>query len=125
TRAMNTSTLLRHPFVLFFILALLMLAPLAWLFADNLVDNTDLMVYMFSGKEFARQFWGGEFYPRWLMRLNDGLGAPIFYYYPPMAFWLGSLWPLPDNAGLWQLWMGLVVGTFASGVTCWLWLKNK
>src|SRR5882724_3840636 len=35
---------------------------------------------------FSTQFWGGDLYPRWLMGMNEGLGSPVFYYYPPIPF---------------------------------------
>lgn len=41
--------------------------------------------------EFARQFANGNLYPRWLSQSWDGLGAPTFYHYPPLFFWLTAL----------------------------------
>src|SRR6185503_11624055 len=33
----------------------------------------------------------GTLYPRWLPGSHDGLGAPVFYYYPPLAFYPAGL----------------------------------
>src|SRR5882672_9647668 len=40
---------------------------------------------------FSTQLWAGDLYPRWLMGMNEGLGSPVFYYYPPVPFFLTSL----------------------------------
>jgi hypothetical protein len=37
--------------------------------------------------QFAQQLRAGVVYPRWLPASHDGLGAPVFYYYPPLAFY--------------------------------------
>src|SRR5882724_12268628 len=41
--------------------------------------------------QFSTQLWAGDFYPRWLIGMNEGLGSPVFYYYPPAPFFLTSL----------------------------------
>src|SRR3979409_34623 len=48
--------------------------------------------------QFSTQLWAGDLYPRWLMGMNEGLGSPVFYYYPPVAFFLTSL-PKPIFPG--------------------------
>lgn len=41
--------------------------------------------------QFAQQLRAGMLYPRWLPASHDGLGAPVFYYYPPLAFYPAGL----------------------------------
>lgn len=41
--------------------------------------------------QFAGQLRAGMLYPRWLPASHDGLGAPVFYYYPPLAFYPAGL----------------------------------
>lgn len=52
---------------------------------------------------FARSFWQGDLYPRWLPDLNYGLGSPAFFIYPPLSQWLPALlnpiWPGDAAAG--------------------------
>jgi hypothetical protein len=46
-------------------------------------------------EEFTRAFALGAIYPRWLAGSWDGLGAPTFYHYPPLFFWVAALIRLP------------------------------
>lgn len=41
--------------------------------------------------QFAEQFRAGILYPRWLADSFNGLGAPTFYFYAPLTFWLDAL----------------------------------
>src|SRR5258708_22156635 len=41
--------------------------------------------------QFADQFRAGVLYPRQLPDSFDHLGAPTFYFYPPIAFWVDAL----------------------------------
>src|SRR4051812_17456300 len=41
-------------------------------------------------EEFSRQLRDGEWYPRWLTESNGGLGSPIFFFYPPLGYYLGA-----------------------------------
>lgn len=38
--------------------------------------------------QFTALLREGTLYPRWLPQSYDGLGAPVFYFYPPLAFYL-------------------------------------
>lgn len=76
---------------------------------------------------FSRQLWAGEFYPRWLMDSNGGLGSPAFFYYPPVPYYCTSLFrPFfgSDPAGWHQLGAGAALALILSGLTCWLWLRR-
>jgi hypothetical protein len=48
---------------------------------------------------FSEQFWSGDNYPRWLIGMNGGLGSPVFFYYPPVPYFLTSLliWLVPTR----------------------------
>lgn len=76
---------------------------------------------------FSGQFWQGDWYPRWLMDLNGGLGSPAFYYYPPVPYFFTSLLrPLfgGDAAGWHQLGAGAVLALVVSGLGMWWWLRR-
>src|SRR4051812_38568451 len=74
--------------------------------------------------QFAEQLRQGILYPRWLPLSHGGLGSPVFYYYPPLAFFLGSIFSL---AGL-TPYASLIAAFFAayalSGVAMYAWLRN-
>jgi len=58
------------------------------------VDGHDFWAHTTWGGHFSRQFWEGEFYPRWLIDHNEGLGSPTFFFYPPLPSWL-TAWLVP------------------------------
>ena len=45
-------------------------------------------------KQFSGELARGEIYPRWLPDSFSGLGAPVFYFYPPLAFYAVALFDL-------------------------------
>ncbi len=58
--------------------------------------------------------------------MNEGLGSPVFFYYPPTPYWITSLLqPLTGNDPLgwrplaWSCCLGLIL----SGVSCFFWLR--
>ena len=66
-------------------------------------------------------------YPRWLDRSFDGFGAPVFYFYPPLAFYAtGAVHYL--TAGLLStfqdIWVVATLALFASGLAMRAWLKE-
>ncbi len=76
---------------------------------------------------FARQFWLGDLYPRWLVEGDNGMGQPTFYYYPPLAYWIGALlrgpgqgWMTVDQA----LGFALLLGRLWAGVFTFVWLRR-
>lgn len=86
-------------------------------YGDDSISNAILY------REFARQFWSGELYPRWLQDLNGGLGNPTGFYYPPLSYWLTScLRPLFKEDPLRQLGLSAVFAVVASGIAVYYWL---
>ena len=77
--------------------------------------------------QFSSQLWKGEFYPRWLINENSGLGGPVFFYYGPVPYYISSiLRPSFQNdlLGWHQLGLSAVFGLIASGFGTYLWIKN-
>ncbi|MFC4594673.1 YfhO family protein [Sphingobium tyrosinilyticum] len=74
---------------------------------------------------FGEQMAAGHLYERWLPNSFEGLGAPTFYFYPPLAYWVsGGLHALGlsvpqaiNGAGLLLL--------IASGLTMHAWLSAR
>lgn len=76
---------------------------------------------------FSQQFWQGELYPRWLSGMNDGLGSPAFFYYPPLPYWITSLLHpfVPNDPAGWRaLGISAFMGLALSGIGCFLWLHR-
>jgi len=95
-------------------LALLMLALLGLvltapaLFAEPMTYASFWIDHVWID-QFAAELARGSLYPRWLPRSHDGLGAPVFHYYAPLAFYAGAAFKL---AGLSAY--GAVIATFAA-----------
>lgn len=78
-------------------------------------------------QHFAAQFWAGDLYPHWLLDMNGGLGSPVFFYYPPVAYYLTSLLkPLFSSEvyGWQQLGWSATLALCASGLCGYAWLKR-
>jgi hypothetical protein len=43
---------------------------------------------------FSDQLFHGDLYPRWLAGYNGGLGSPSFYFYPPVPYYVASMFRL-------------------------------
>ena len=41
-------------------------------------------------QQFTSLIATGNLWPRWLPWSHGGLGAPVFYFYGPLAFWLAA-----------------------------------
>jgi len=78
----------------------------------------------------AAQFWQGEVYPRWLARMNSGLGSPALFVYAPLPYFapalLRPLLRLPVNASRESLELGISIwlAIALSGVAAYLWLRT-
>ena len=105
------------------LVALLLVSP-HWLkgFPDghNLVHNVSWQ------ESFTAQLFEGELMPRWLFGLWDGLGAPVFYFYAPLPFYLFSLvafFPFSEE-GLVTLSVGHIALFFLSGFAFYAWMRR-
>ena len=73
-------------FGLLFIAGLALLPAMIWgpSMGHSLGNN---LVWLSS---FDAGIWRGEIYPRWLPELWFGAGAPDFFFYGPLPFWISS-----------------------------------
>jgi hypothetical protein len=82
-------------FAIIFIASLLMMLPYWMQYAFATPVYKDIVFFSQLISAFSEQFWSGDIYSRWLVSLNGGLGAPVFLYYSPGAYYLASiLYPL-------------------------------
>jgi hypothetical protein len=102
------------------LVSLLLIAPqLIW--GPGFSDSSDYNASWTAGMREA--ILAGES-PRWLSGAYDGLGSPVFYFYPPLSFvGTGALASI-------GLPVGAALNTFAflallfSGASMWLWLRR-
>jgi hypothetical protein len=88
-------------------------------------DSWDIRFHSLWTRNFSDQLWAGEFYPRWLSRINDGLGSPYFFYYSPLAYYLASLFQgFRTPTGLAQISIASITLLFLSGLACYHWLLD-
>lgn len=76
---------------------------------------------------FAEQLRGGDQYPRWLIDMNEGFGSPVFFFYPPVPYYLTNLlYPFfPNDPHGWHhLGIYVSLSLIASGLCAYSWLRR-
>ncbi len=115
---------MRHPAFVLAIATAALLAPS--LLLGTLPNNSSAQNVLWAD-QFSAQFRAGILYPRWMPDSFDGLGAPTFYFYPPLPFWIDALLSvvtgnvLPVSYRLSIAWALLL---WASGGAMYLWLRS-
>jgi len=87
----------------------------------------DTRTHLVWAEHFARQLAAGELYPRWLADVGDGFGAPVFFFYGPLAHYAAAaLQPLlPGPTGLpWRLAVTGWLAVCASALAAYAWLRR-
>src|SRR6476469_8300516 len=87
--------------------------------------NDNLQVYWVWADQFTAELARGNLYPRWLPDSYAGLGAPVFYFYPPLAFYLAALFGLTGISTYASLIAAFGVAFAASGIASWSWLRGQ
>ena len=79
-------------------------------------------------QQFADQLRGGEWYPRWLTDSNGRLGSPMFFYYPPLGYYLTAplmfLWPASASAAWHCLGVSSALVLVLSGIIAYFWMAR-
>ena len=114
-----------NPFLVVFLVSTLVMIPA--LLAGAMRHGVDSIFHARWMRSFSQQFWSGEFYPRWLMDLNDGFGSPAFFIYPPFSqFVTAILHPLVSDPSAAAMLLGISawLAVVISGIACFLWLRK-
>lgn len=112
----------RHaPIMLIVAVAMILMVP-AWL-AEPLVRDSFWIDFVWAD-QFSAQLRDGILYPRWLPQSHDGLGAPVFYFYPPLAFYLTGLFSLLGLSTYASVIAAFGAALAASGMAMFVWLKG-
>lgn len=75
--------------------------------------------------QFTSELAKWNLYPRWLPQSHGGLGSPVFYYYPPLAFYLIGLFGLCGLSTYASIIAAFFSGFVASGFAMHAWLKDS
>lgn len=74
--------------------------------------------------QFAEQLRAGTLYPRWLPLSHGGLGAPVFYYYPPISFYIAGLLAAVGVPTYFAVLGAFSTALWLSGFAMYQWLKG-
>lgn len=90
----------------------------------------DLFFHSLWSTNFSTQLINGDLFPRWLMNLNAGCGEPTFYFYPPLVYYLNSLFHLLNLPAIYTTsgWIEMVLTgqiiLILAGYFCFIWLHS-
>jgi len=116
------------------------LHPVAWIVAAGAILALPVLLFGFphrTGDGAQHEIWyanfiaelaGGEVYPRWLPAMNGGLGSPVFFFYPPLSFYVAGLFHpfFAEDVFQWRaLSASAALGLVGSGLTAYLWLRES
>lgn len=74
--------------------------------------------------QIAAEMARGVVYPRWLPQSFEGLGAPTFYFYPPLAYLLSGALGLVLDTGRAISAAGFLL-LYGSGLAMYVWLRPR
>ena len=97
------------------------------LLAERWPINPDHILHAIVFKNISIQFWSGDWYPRWLMDANAGLGSQDAIFQPPLHNFFGVFlqWLAPfDTHGFGRLMLVTSFVLFFGGYGCYLWLRE-
>ncbi len=80
-------------------------------------NGDDLAQHYWWTREWANELQQGHWYPRWLSGAYGGRGSPVMLYYPPVPFFVSSIFYFFTNEALRALAMAYWMGLALSGVT--------
>jgi len=107
----------------FAIAAAAVVLTLPMLIYGPMVSGHDTYEHLHFSEHFTEQFWQGDLYPRWLLRMNHGLGSPSFFVYPPLpAFIDALLQPAAKELHLSAFRIMEFLAMFGSGISAFVWL---
>ncbi|MGV6851175.1 MAG: 6-pyruvoyl-tetrahydropterin synthase-related protein, partial [bacterium] len=69
----------------------LLMACGSFIYHQSIIHWLDWHLHLYWLQSFYQTFMEGHLYPRWVDGANGGMGAPVFVFYAPASFYLGSL----------------------------------
>ncbi len=91
----------------------------------GLSGHGDLLWHINWLQHFSKQIAEGIWYPRWLAGTNFGYGSPTFVFYPPLVYYIGSIFKLL-GLNIEQTMSALFsLALFLSGLTFYIYGRTK
>jgi hypothetical protein len=106
-----------------FAATLLLMAPLFLLGAGG----NDLHAQSLWVQQFSAQFFAGDLFPRWLMDLFAGSGAPSFFYCPPLPYFITLIFaPLSglDAFGFYPIAASMALAMLVAALGFYAWMRD-
>ena len=75
-------------------------------------------------EHFASALLSGDLYPRWMGTAFNGLGSPVFYFQPPLAFWMSGTFSALGVPALGAINLAGLCFSIAAGIAMFLWLRS-
>jgi hypothetical protein len=90
-----------------------------------MIRGHDTVEHLNFSRHFADQFWRGEWYPRWLLGMNHGLGSASFFVYPPLPSYVFALLRPAETLFHFSAFrLQEFLALFGSGVTAFVWVRT-
>lgn len=127
---MNTTTKKTDPFTsniltLSIVGVAAVILALPMLLYGPMAQGHDTDEHLNFARHFSEQFWGGELYPRWLAKMNHGLGSPTYFVFPPFPSYVYTLLVPVAKIGHFNAFnMGEFLALLGSGICAYLWLNT-
>ena len=78
-------------------------------------------------EQFQAELAAGNIIPRWAVKGHGGLGSPIFFFYPPGAYFIAALlgFSLPDLPTATIIGIAQVLFRAGAMLSCFAWLRQR
>lgn len=74
--------------------------------------------------QYSKMMREGHLFPRWAPDLNSGYGVPLFTFYYPLPYFIGSLFHLSGSTLVDSFKLTMAFSYVLSVILCFLWLKK-
>jgi hypothetical protein len=108
-----------------FIVSCILMLPIWWFGLP--INAHDAKVHASWQYYFSAQLWSGDLYPRWLPGMNEGMGSPSFFVYPPLSQYAASLLAPFSDSVAWvyqRIGIAATAAFILSGIGTNLWLRK-
>ena len=108
-----------------FLLVFIVSLWLAWpLFRPGYIPTHDGEFSIIRIWQYAKMLQSGYLFPRWSPDLNSGYGVPLFIFYYPLPYLVGTVFHFFGTSLVDAFKLTLAASYVAAGIFCFLWLKK-